>query len=95
MMILACYFEMDPTLLDAAAISALGGFKSKAGSFAGEKILGLDSPRTYSITNLGKCENKNMSSLIFIPPASPAVKLTLGVVTLNGIMRACSSENVV
>ena len=33
MLVLACYFEMNPTLLDAAAISALGGFESKAGKF--------------------------------------------------------------
>lgn len=93
MLVLACYFEMTPTLLDAAAISALGGFESKAGKFVGGSMFGLSSPKSYSITNLGKVENKNIKSIMFIPPASPAAKLTLGVVTLNGIMKVCSSEN--
>ena len=93
MLVLACYLEMNPTLLDAAAISALGGFESKAGSFVGGGMFGFSHPSSYSITNLGKVENQNMKSVMFIPPASPAAKLTLGVVTLNGIMRACSSEN--
>ena len=93
MLVLACYFEMEPTLLDAAAISALGGFESKAAKFVGGGMFGFTNPRSYSITNLGKIENSNIVSLMFIPPASPAAKLTLGVVTLNGEMRACSAEN--
>lgn len=93
MLVLACYFEMSPTLLDAAAISALGGFKSKAGKFVGSGMFGLSDPASYSITNLGKIENKNIKSILFIPPASPAAKLTLGLVTLNGVMQACSSRN--
>lgn len=93
MLVLACYFDMKPTLLDAAAISALGGFESKAGSFVGGGMFGFRNPSSYSITNLGRIENSNMKSLVFIPPASPAAKLTLGVVTLNGVLRACSSEN--
>ena len=93
MLVLACYLDIEPTLLDAAAISALGGFKSKAGSFVGGGMFGFNNPSSYSITNLGKVENQNIKSIIFIPPASPAAKLTLGVVTLNGVMRACSSEN--
>ena len=93
MLVLSCYLEMNPTLLDAAAISALGGFESKAGSFVGGGMFGFSNPSSYSITNLGKVENQNIKSVMFIPPASPAAKLTLGVVTLNGIMRACSSEN--
>ena len=56
-------------------------------------MFGFSNPSSYSITNLGKVENQNIKSIMFIPPASPAAKLTLGVVTLNGIMRACSSEN--
>lgn len=92
-LVMACYLEIEPTLLDAAAISALGGFESKAGSFVGGGMFGMKSPNSYSITNLGRIENKNMKSLMFIPPASPAAKLTLGVVTLNGIMKVCSSEN--
>lgn len=92
MLVLACYFEMTPTLLDAAAISALGGFGSKAGRFVGGGMFGFSRPKSYSITNLGKVNNNNIKSLMFIPPASPAAKLTLGVVTLNGEMRACSSS---
>ena len=93
MLVLACYFEMSPTLLDAAAISALGGFESKAAKFVGSGMFGFGQPKSYSITNLGKVDNTNIKSLMFIPPASPAAKLTLGVVTLNGRMRACSSLN--
>lgn len=94
MLVLACYFEIDPTLLDAAAISALGGFESKAGRFVGEGMFHMGKPAAYSITNLGKLDNENMRSVMFIPPASPASKLTLGVVTLNGTMRLCSSKNI-
>ena len=94
MLVLACYFEMEPTLLDAAAISALGGFESKAGMFVGGAMFGFHQPKSYSITNLGKIENENVKSIMFIPPASPAAKLTLGVVTLNGVMKACSSRTV-
>ena len=93
MLVLACYFEMAPTLLDAAAISALGGFDSKAGRFVGESMFGFAKPRSYSITNLGRVDNGNIKSLLFIPPASPAAKQTLGVVTLNGTLRLCSSKN--
>jgi len=92
MLVLACYFEMKPTLLDAAAISALGGFESKAAKFVGGGMFGFGHDGSYSITNLGKVENDNVKSLMFIPPASPAAKLTLGVVTLNGSMKACSSR---
>jgi hypothetical protein len=92
MLVLACYFEMSPTLLDAAAISALGGFDSKAGRFVGKRMFGFGGPGAYSITNLGKVEEPDIRSLVFIPPASPAVKLTLGVITLNGRMKVCSSR---
>jgi len=93
MLVLACYFEMDPGLLDAAAISALGGFESKAGRFVGQGMFGFGSEGSYSITNLGRVENENISSMTFIPPASPAAKLTLGVLTCNGVLRACSSTD--
>lgn len=93
MLVLACYFEMSPTLLDAAAISALGGFESKAGKFVGGSMFGFGQPKLYSITNLGKVKNENIKSIMFIPPASPAAKLTLGVVTLNGMMKVCGSRN--
>ena len=93
MQVLACYFEMEPTLLDAAVISALGGFQSKAGKFVGGAMFHMDTPIATSITKLGKIDNDSMTSILFIPPASPAAKLTLGVVTLNGTMRVCSSKN--
>ena len=94
MLVLSCYFEMSPTLLDAAAISALGGFESATAKFVGGAMFGFGTPHSYSITNLGKVENAHMESLMFIPPASPAAKLTVGVVTLNGSMHACSAGNV-
>ena len=94
MLVLACYFALNPTLLDAAAISALGGFESGAGKFVGEGMFHMEKAKGYSITNLGKIENENIKSVMFIPPASPAAKLTLGVVTINGEMKICSSENV-
>lgn len=92
MLVLACYFLLDPTLLDAAAISGLGGFESKAASFVGGGMFGFATPASYSITNLGKITNANMKLAMFIPPASPAAKLTLGVVTVNDKMYACSSK---
>ena len=94
MLVLACYFDMVPELLDAAAITALGGFESKAALFVGDRMFGFKQPKSYSITNLGKVENPSIKSLMFIPPASPASILCLGVVTLNGVMRGCSSKRV-
>ena len=89
--VLACYFEMEPGLLDAAAMSALGGFSSKAASFVGKRMFGFGGAGSYSVTNLGKFESQNASLLRFIPPASPAAKATIGVVTLNREMRVCVS----
>lgn len=62
MTVLACYAEMNPGLLDAAAISALGGFQSKAGEFVGGNMFGFKSRTGYSITNLGK-----MGKWLFVP----------------------------
>lgn len=93
MLVLACYFDMCPTLIDAAAISGLGGFESKTGKFVGSGMFGFGNPSTYSISNLGNVDNHNIRSLMFIPPASPATKLILGIVTMNGVMRICTSEN--
>ena len=92
MLVLACYFNMEPTLLDAAAISGMGDFESKAGAFVGEGMFGFAAPKSYSITNLGKIECESMRSAMFIPPASPAAKCTLGVVTVNDKMRLCTSS---
>ena len=41
-------------------------------------------PKGYSITNLGRLESENIASACFIPPASPAMKKTQGVLTVNG-----------
>ena len=91
MLILACYFAMEPQLIDAAAISVLGDFESKAGKFIGSAILGYDKRAGYSITNLGKIESESMSEAMFIPPASPANKKTVGVLTVNGAMKICTA----
>lgn len=92
MLVLACYFNMEPTLLDATAIAGMGGFESKAGAFVGGSMFGFSAPKSYSITNLGKIESESMLSAMFIPPASPAAKCTLGVVTVNDKMRLCTSS---
>ncbi len=92
MMVLACYAQMDPGLLDAAAISALGGFQSRAGAFVGGNMFGYKRRDGYSITNLGRIENEAVGEAMFIPPASPAMKKTLGALTVNGQMVLCVSE---
>lgn len=92
MLILACYFNMEPTLLDAAAIAGMGGFESKAGAFVGGAMFGFSAPKSYSITNLGKLQCESLCSAMFIPPASPAAKCTLGVATVNDKMRLCTSS---
>lgn len=92
MLVLACYLNIEPTLLDAVAISAMGGYESKAGAFVGGGMFGFSNPKSYSITNLGKIDCPNIVSAMFIPPASPAAKLTLGVVTVNNRMRLCTSS---
>lgn len=92
MLVLACYFEMEPGLLDAAAISALGGFQSRAATFVGRGMFGFGGSGSYSVTNLGRVESEYVSSLRFIPPASPAAKATIGVVTLNNAMYVCLNK---
>ena len=49
---------MLPELIDAVAISTLGDFESKAGTFV----------------NLGKIQSNMIAEAVFIPPASPANK---------------------
>lgn len=87
MLVLACYFTMEPTLIDAVAISSLGNFHSKAGKFAGDKMFGYATRNGYSVTNLGKIESDSIIEGFFIPPASPAMQKTWGVLTVNGNMR--------
>lgn len=92
MLVLACYFRMNPELIDAVAISTLGSFQSKAGNFAGSMMFGYKNRNGYSITNLGSVTNKNVKEAVLIPPASPANKKTMGVLTVNGCMKKCTVE---
>ncbi|MCR5720268.1 MAG: hypothetical protein K6F84_06850 [Lachnospiraceae bacterium] len=94
MLVLACYFTMVPELLDAVAISTLGGFASNAGKFVGSKMFGFEAREGYCITNLGKIKSSIITKATFIPPASPANKKAWGVLTVNDAMTICSVENV-
>ena len=91
-LVLQCYASLEPGLLDAAMISSCGAFDSKAAKFIGTSFFNYDKAKGYSITNLGKIESKNIESAFFIPPASPAIKKTQGVLTVNGVMRICTSQ---
>ena len=90
MLVLSCYFNMDPELLDAIAISTLGGFESKAGKFVGSKMFGYEKRDGHCITNLGRIESSVIREGIFIPPASPANRKAWGILTINKKMRICS-----
>lgn len=92
MLVLACYFRMIPELIDAVAISTLGDFQSHAGRFVGSKMFGYEKRDGYSITNLGNIRNDNVIEGMFIPPASPANKKTMGVLSVNGYMKKCTAE---
>lgn len=89
--VLSCYAMMEPGLLDAAAISALGGYESPSAAFVGQAMFGMGAPRGISLTNLGKIESACLSEAMFIPPASPAMRRTVGAVTVNGRMILCDS----
>ena len=91
-LVLQCYAALDPGLLDAAMMASRGKFESKAAEFIGKTFFRMDKAEGYSITNLGKTESDAIEDAYFIPPASPAIKKTLGVLTLNGKMRICTSE---
>lgn len=93
MLVLSCYFNMDPELLDAVAISTLGGFESMAGRFVGSKMFGYEKRDGHCITNLGRAESSVISEGIFIPPASPANRKAWGVLTINKKMRICLIES--
>ena len=93
MLVLSCYFNMDPELLDAIAISTLGSFESKAGRFVGSKMFGYEKCDGHCITNLGKVESNVISEAVFIPPASPANRKAWGVLTINKKMRICSIDS--
>ncbi|WP_196805796.1 hypothetical protein [Butyrivibrio sp. WCD2001] len=90
MLVLSCYFNMDPELLDAIAISTLGSFDSKAGRFVGSKMFGYEKRDGHCITNLGRVESSVIREGVFIPPASPANRKAWGVLTINKKMRICS-----
>ncbi len=91
-LVLQCYANLDPAVLDAACIACRGGYPSRAGKFVGSMFFGFASAAGYSVTNLGKIESESIASAYFIPPASPAIRKTLGVLTVNGVMTACTSE---
>lgn len=91
MLVLACYLQMQPELIDAVAIATLGQFPSKAGAFVGKSMFGYGSRNGYSITNLGRMQSDVIKEAVFIPPASPANKKTVGVLTVNGCMKICSA----
>ncbi len=93
MLVLSCYFNMDPELLDAVAISTLGGFESKAGRFVGSKMFGYEKRDGHCITNLGRTESNVIREGIFIPPASSANRKAWGVLTINKKMRICSIQS--
>lgn len=92
MLVLACYLHMQPGLIDAVAISTLGDFESKAGTFVGKNMFGYGSQNGYSITNLGKIQSDTIAEAVFIPPASPANQKTWGVLTVNNHMKICMSD---
>ena len=91
-LILRCYAALDPALLDAAFMSAKNAYESKSAGFIGNMVFGFASPEGCSITNLGRIDNNIIDSGFFIPPASPAIRKTQGVLTINGEMMICTSE---
>ena len=93
MLVLSCYFNMDPELLDAVAISTLGSFESKAGRFVGSKMFGYEKCDGHCITNLGRAESNTIREGVFIPPASPVNRKAWGVLTINNKMRICSIQS--
>ena len=93
MLVLSCYFNMDPELLDAIAISTLGSFESKAGRFVGSKMFGYEKRDGHCITNLGRAESNTIREGVFIPPASPVNRKAWGVLTINNKMRICSIQS--
>ena len=91
-LVLQCYANLDPAVLDAAFMACRGDYPNRAGKFVGSMFFGFDAPRGYSITNLGRINNEYITEAYFIPPASPAIRKTQGVVTVNGQMTVCTSE---
>lgn len=90
-LVLQCYADLDGELLDASFAAAKCGYESKAAGFIGTYFFGFAEPKGYSITNLGRFDSRNISGAVFIPPASPAIKKTIGVLSVNGRMYICSA----
>ena len=91
-LVLRCYAALDPGVLDAAFLSARGAYDSKAAAFVGKVFFGFGAAEGYSLTNLGRIESDSIGTACFIPPASPAIRKTKGVLTVNGVMTVCTSE---
>ncbi len=91
-LVLQCYANLDPAVLDAAFMACRGNYPNKPGKFVGKIFFGFDAPKGYSITNLGRIYHECITAAYFIPPASPAVRKTQGVLTVNGQMTVCTSE---
>ncbi|WP_296585952.1 hypothetical protein [Ruminococcus sp.] len=85
-LVLQCYADLEGELLDASFAAARCGYESKAAGFIGTMFFGFSESKGYSITNLGKFDSRNIEEAAFIPPASPAIKKTLGVLSVNGKM---------
>ncbi len=93
MLVLSCYFNMEPELLDSIAVSTIGSFESRAGRFVGGKMFGYEKRDGHCITNLGRVDSNVISEAVFIPPASPANTKAWGVLTINKKMRICSIQS--
>ena len=91
-LVLQCYANLDPAVLDAAFIACRGGFDSRAGRFVGGMFFGYGAADGFSVTNLGPIESDSIAAAYFIPPASPAIRKTRGVLTVNGVMTVCDCE---
>jgi NRPS condensation-like uncharacterized protein len=85
-LVLQCYARLNPAVLDAALMAAKDEYDSRSAAFIGRMFFGFETPKGYSITNLGKVESKSIVNAFFIPPASPAIRRTVGVLTVNGEM---------
>lgn len=92
MTVLSCYALMEPELIDAVAISTLGGFRSKVAEFVGTAMFGYKQRNGFSITNLGAFEEESIEDAMFIPPASPAMQKILGILTVNGKTNICACK---
>ena len=89
MLVLACYLNMIPELIDAVPIATMGDYASKAGLFVGSNMFGYQKRNGYSITNLGKLCSDTIAKATFFPPASPANRMTVGVITVNDVLNTC------